>query len=69
MGERSSRVRKLAADGLGFPAAKLDTARIEAATSDGDLSSHGARASYGWRRGLRGSEIAWQVRAVLDNAR
>jgi acetate kinase len=65
VGERSAQIRKLAADGLGFLGVKLDMARNEAAASDGDLSSQGARVCTIVLAAREDLEIARQVRAVL----
>lgn len=69
VGERSSKVRKLATDGLGFLGVELDTARNDAAKSDGDLSSGGARVRTVVIAAREDLEIARQTRAVLTEAR
>jgi acetate kinase len=65
VGERSSQVRKLATEGLGFLGLELDTARNEAATCDVDLSSGGARAHTVVIEAREDLEIAQQTRAAL----
>jgi acetate kinase len=69
VGERSSEVRKLAADGLGFLGVDIDSAQNEAATSDDDVSSGAAQVRTVVVAAREDLEIARQVRAVMGEAR
>lgn len=68
VGERSAAVRALAAERLGFLGIELDTARNDAATADGDLSSAGSPVHTLVIQAREDLEIARQVRAVLADA-
>jgi acetate kinase len=64
-GERSSRLRALAAERLAFLGVELDPAANESATSDAVISPPGARVGVVVVTAREDVEIARQVRAVL----
>lgn len=65
VGEHAPRIRRRAADGLGFLGVRLDPARNDAATGDADVSASGAPVQTLVVQAREDLEIAAQVRRAL----